>query len=127
VKADPRFKPVTLGQHLRKARGIYGIHYNFDDDNWRQVLDRYWFIGTLERLPECLAWLADQFGRELPEIPRLNVTPRPIAADPADIRAFKKRNRRDYAIFAEINRRLDSRLAGRRARSSVPGAVVEHA
>ena len=111
----PGFVPVTLGEHLRKAKGMFGTHFNFDDHNWRQVLDRYWFVGTLERLPECLAWLADAFGKPLPPIPRLNEMPRPVAADPEDIAIFKERNRRDYMIFEEINRRLDSRLGYRTA------------
>ena len=115
----PDFVPVTLGEHLRKAKGMFGTHFNFEDDNWRQVLDRYWFVGTLERLPECLAWLAEAFGKPLPPIPRLNEMPRPVAADPDDIAIFKERNRRDYAIFEDINRRLDSRLGYRSASRAV--------
>lgn len=74
----------------------------------------YAAVGVLERMEESMAL----FGRTFPEftdlvVPQLRVSPHnkpEISAelDPAVVARFKARNARDYALYAEANRRLDA-------------------
>jgi hypothetical protein len=107
---DETWSPLPLGEYLRTASGAFLLHFDCTADDWRQVLDRYWFIGTLDRLEECLAFLAREMGKPLGEVPRLNETPRAEQPDPADVETFRRNNRLDYEIYEEIRTRLDRRL-----------------
>jgi hypothetical protein len=111
---DPTFTPITLSASLRRENeSLYCLHFNCTAENWREVLDRYWFIGTMERLDESLAYIADALGQTMPEIPHENSTPRSEEPDPEDIEAYLRLNALDYEIYHEICSRLDARLRSR--------------
>ena len=110
---EPGFVPKTLSQRLREDPSDYIAHFGFTPENWREVLDRYWFIGTAERLEESLQYVADELGKPMPDLPRLNVTPRSEEPDPADVDAFARRHAFDYEVYNEIRARLDRRLRER--------------
>ncbi|MFC0012017.1 glycosyltransferase [Devosia nitrariae] len=109
---DPTFKPTTLSRHLRrKGQSAFCLHFGCSEKTWRKTIDRYWFIGTMERLEESLAYVADTLGKPLPEIPHENATERPVCPDPEDVEIFAKLNALDYEIYNEICARLDVRLS----------------
>lgn len=109
---DPDFIPLALGEHLRRQPITLCDWLDCDETTWRARLDQYWFIGTLERFDECVAWLAREMGKPLPpSIPAENATVRDQEPTEEDIAAFRKKNALDYEIYDEINARLD-RLIG---------------
>ncbi len=111
TKFDPSFELKPLGQFLREYEGLYLRHFECDEDTWRAALGGYWFVGTLERLDECLAWLASSLDKPLPdEVPVLNVTTRSETADPEDIKVFLKNNRVEFDIYREVSARLAAKL-----------------
>ncbi|MEM6823644.1 MAG: glycosyltransferase [Pseudomonadota bacterium] len=110
-KFDKDFRPKPLGQFLRDSRGFYLQHFECDADTWREALDKYWFIGTLERFEECVLYLADVLGKPPPEeMPVLNVTERAETPLAEDIRIFTKNNRVEFDMYREINARLSKTL-----------------
>jgi hypothetical protein len=108
---DDTYEPRPIGEFLRTYGGLYKAHFSCTEDNWREALQRYWFIGTLERLDECIAWLARALGKPIPEdIDMLNVTERLETPDPADVAAFVERNRLEFDMYREISAQLATRL-----------------
>jgi hypothetical protein len=81
-------------------------------DNWRQVLDRYFFIGLQERLEETVTLLAHRLGKPRVPLPRLNVTdPRGRAPQIRRLSAetvarFRAANHVDEAIYQACVRRF---------------------
>jgi hypothetical protein len=110
--SEPGYAQRSLSQRLRESSD-YVTHFEYDADNWREILDRYWFIGTMDRLEEGLHYIADTIGKPMPMlVPRLNATHRSEKPDPADVDAFARRNALDYAVYNEIRARLARRLGG---------------
>nr|WP_255569774.1 hypothetical protein [Actibacterium sp. 188UL27-1] len=111
VLFDPDFEVQELGPFLRNSMGPFLQHFECGVDDWQAALDRYWFIGTLERLPECMAYLGRHFGKAPPAfVPHENQTTRLEQPDPEDIAAFKRRNAVEFEMYDEICARLDRRL-----------------
>jgi len=79
--------------------------------DYKEVLDRYFFIGITERMDESLKKLSSLVGRPLPEIQILNSTERDdqneIVTDEFR-RWFRYRNGIDYAMYQYALDRLDS-------------------
>ncbi len=111
-KFDPSFEPTSVDEFLSKMKTPLARHFDCTEDNWRVALDRYWFIGTLERINESFILLADELGKPRPEhIPHLNASKRESIPSSASIAAFRERNALDYMIYSEINKRLEERIA----------------
>ena len=108
---DPTFRPISLSASLRrKNKSDYCHHFNCNEKNWREVLDRYWFIGTVERLEESLGYIARALDQPMVDISWENTTPRPMEPDVEDVRAYLRLNELDYEIYNEICQRLEKRL-----------------
>jgi hypothetical protein len=108
---DPAFRPISLSASLRRTnKSAYCLHFNCNEKNWREVLNHYWFIGTMERLEESLGYIARELDRPMVDIPWENTTPRPMEPDVEDVRAYLRLNELDYEIYNEICRRLEKRL-----------------
>lgn len=108
---DSDFVPNTLSQDLRNFQGTFQRYFECQDGNWREALDRYWFIGTLERMPECMAYLACQMGKPMPQtVPHKNATSRDEEIRDEDIAIFRENNAVDYEIYAAVSERLDKLL-----------------
>lgn len=109
---DEDFKPISLSEFLKTYPGLYLEHFECTKDNWREAIDRYWFIGTLERLDDCMDCLADALDKPRIErpLPRANATPRDLVPTDEDIRAFTVSAAIDFEIYREICKRLAVRL-----------------
>ena len=72
-----------------------------DEDNFRGVIDGYWFVGITEHLQEGFDQLATRMGRPAVQLPRVNTTDGidVVFSDDA-IAEFKARSRVDYLIHA---------------------------
>lgn len=109
---DPDFVPVSLSEFLRTAPSGYLEHFECDTGTWREALDGYWFIGTVERFDECIDYLAKELGK--PRIPTLHFhrTAGKFDPDPQDVACFMERMKVEFDIYREISRRLSERLGG---------------
>ncbi len=112
---DASHVPHALGEHLRGRHSSFLDWLDCDADNWRDRLDQYWFIGTLERMDECIEWLAGELGKPVPTgIPVENATPRTEEPTQEDVHTFRENNALEYEIYGEINARLDRLLGPRK-------------
>ena len=108
---DDAHVTLEIGSYLRSWSGGLTDWLECDETNWRAALDRYWFIGTLERFDDCVAHLAKALNKPQPKVaPFENATHRGTAPDPADVAIFKANNVLDYEIYAEVTRRLEAML-----------------
>ncbi len=108
---DDDFVPKPLGEYLRSSGGLYLKHFECNADTWREALDSYWFIGTLERMEDCVSCLAVDLGKPVPDnLPTLNVTERSEMPDPDDIEVFVRNNLVEFEMYREISTRLADRL-----------------
>jgi hypothetical protein len=99
-EADPGFSAGDLDAYLHACPGHLAEHLESISDDWRKALDRYWFVGTAERLDECLWWLARAFDKPVPEdIVRLNRTPRTQCASAEAVDAFVSRHAQEFEIY----------------------------
>lgn len=112
LEYDQTYEPIPLGEYLRTNQGIFLSHFECDESNWRAALDSYWFIGTLERLPESLDSLAAKLGKPAPEfLPHDNITSREEDVSEEDIAIFRTNNAVEYEIYAEVAARLGGLLS----------------
>lgn len=111
-EADPSFRPLDLDTYLAETPGHLAEHLASIADDWRIALDRYWFVGTLDRLDEGLRWLAAALGKPLPEtIARLNHAPRTEPPSDAAIDAFVQRHAEEFVIYHAAAARAAAILA----------------
>lgn len=68
-------------------------------DNYKEVIDRYWFVGICEDMQTSMDVLADMLGHESEDVPLLNTAARDTVLTPDIIREFKHKNRLDYRIY----------------------------
>ncbi|MEM9496469.1 MAG: glycosyltransferase [Pseudomonadota bacterium] len=108
---DQTYEPIPLGEYLRSNEGIFLKHFECDETNWREALEGYWFIGTLERLGESLDYLAAQLGKPAPDfIPHDNTSSRGEQVSEEDIAIFRANNAVEYEIYDAAAARLDALL-----------------
>jgi hypothetical protein len=118
---DPSYSAPTLGAYLADYPGLFLRHFECTADTWPEVLQSYWFVGTLDRIDDCLGWLARSLGRPaLPPLPRSNETLRDATPSPQDIARFRARMAVEYAIYDQVQRDLDARLGSWNA-AAAPG------
>ena len=109
---DPSFDPLPLSEYLRTEQGVFLEHFECDESNWQAALDSYWFVGTLERLPECLDYLAAKLGKPAPGIlPHENTSSRDEEVSDDDIAAFRANNAVEFEIYDAAAARLDALLS----------------
>lgn len=109
---DPAFLAPDLDAYLEAAPRHLGEHLASVDDDWRTALERYWFVGTVDRLEECLNWLASALGRPAPSwLPWLNISPDRHRASPDAVRTFVRRNAEEFEIWRAAAARCDRLLA----------------
>ncbi|MEO9516475.1 MAG: glycosyltransferase [Paracoccaceae bacterium] len=111
LEYDQTYEPQPLGQYLRTNDGIFLQHFECDESNWRAAVEAYWFIGTLERLPECLNYLAEKLDKPAPGIlPHENSTVRDEEITEDDIAIFRANNAVEFEIYDAVAARLDASL-----------------
>ena len=111
-KYDTDFQALSLSDYLRTYPSMYLEHFECTEANWREAIDGYWFIGTLERLEDCMDYLADVLEQPpLPRpFPRLNETLRDLVPSAEDIEIFTETAAIEFEMYREICARLAERL-----------------
>ncbi|WP_299950328.1 glycosyltransferase [uncultured Ruegeria sp.] len=108
LEYDQTYEPLPLGEYLRSNEGIFLTHFECNESDWQKALDSYWFIGTLERMPECLNYLAAALGKSAPDLlPHDNASPRTEKVTDEDIAIFRANNAIEFEIYDAVAARLD--------------------
>jgi len=102
----------VLDRYLVAHAGFLADALGAGPNNWRKVLDRYFFIGLQERLAESVDHLARCLGKPRVPLPRLNITdprgraPQIRRLSAETIARFRAANRLDEAIYGACARRF---------------------
>ena len=108
----------VLERYLMEHAGFLAAALGATADTWRPVLDRYFFIGVLERFDESVNRLAHRLGKPRVALPRLNTTdpygraPHIRRLSPQAIDGFRQASRIDYAIYQACVQRFHDALTG---------------
>lgn len=99
--------------HLTRRPNYMAGLLQANDENWREVIDRYWFIGTTERAQEGFDALAKCYEKPLVSVARTNETTVTGESNPENlpeeiVRAFEEANALDYKLYAEAKRRFEA-------------------
>lgn len=101
----------SLEEFIASNRNLYAYYFPCEESDYKEVLDRYFFIGILERLQESMDKLAILFQKPRIEINALNRTQRDNQVSiltPEYVSKFKKDNELDYAIYENVISRFDA-------------------
>lgn len=93
---------VSLAQHLLERENYIASILDCTIDNYKDVLDRYFFIGITEYLQSSLDKLADRVNKRKVKLPVLNLSHRDSQVSnlsPEMINRFKAANELDYRIY----------------------------
>lgn len=106
IRTSPKGNMLLEDRILMKANYMGNI-FVCDELNYKEVLDRYYFIGVTEYLQESLDKLACKLGKPKTKVPLLNKTERDDQLLSEDvIQRFKEKNRLDYLIYEHCKSRL---------------------
>ena len=109
---DPSFVSPDLDAYLEAGPRHLGEHLGSVDDDWRAALERYWFVGTVDRLGECLRWLALALDKPDPgPLPRLNSSDGCGRPSACAVRAFTRCRPEEFEIWRAAAARCDRLLA----------------
>lgn len=103
----------SSNDHIRKTplRTFLSYHYNLlsiqfpcNETNYKEVLDKYFFIGLVENLQESLDKLGNLIGKKNVVLPFINKSVKDsqiddILKDTEFINEYKKRNKIDYLVY----------------------------
>ena len=93
---------AALREHLLERPNYLASIFPCNEDNYKEVLDRYEFIGILEHSQESLDQLADFLGKPrvvLPHVNKTNSGSDTSKLDQALLDEFRETNALDYAIY----------------------------
>jgi hypothetical protein len=96
--------PQTQGlqQWLETHCNYMAARFPCTSENYKEILERYNFIGLQEEMSSSMEKLATIVGREPFSVPEVNVSPRDqqeTSLSEEAIARFKARNELDYAIY----------------------------
>ncbi len=106
----------TLQERVAGLTNVLAYMLRCDETNYRQVLDRYWFVGVCEHMQQSLDCLADALGRPRLMVPHINRSRRDYQLCEEAAREFRERNALDYAIYREAQTRFADFAARARIR-----------
>lgn len=95
-------KNFTLAQVIMVSENWISTLIPCTEDNYKEVLDRYFFIGIVEKMQESFDILADLAKKKRIVLPRENSTQKDDQLknlSPEIIAKFKKNNYLDYLIY----------------------------
>ncbi len=93
---------IPLSKFLTLMPNYMSTLFPCDEANYREVLDRYFFIGILERMQESVDKLAALSGKRGFTVKKQNVSPKDEQQDLLDdqiLKEFKEINQLDYKIY----------------------------
>ncbi len=93
---------LNLEPMLQISNNLISAMIPCDQYNYKQMLDRYFFIGITEFLQESLDKFAKLTGKKKVSVPKINTSSRDHQLEnlsPAFIEKFKDNNKLDYMIY----------------------------
>jgi hypothetical protein len=99
LEKGTRLETFLLQQDNRIAKLYIG---NCDEDNYKAIVDRYFFVGITEHLQVSIDVLTKKIGRKPLEMEQLNTTKKDQQVeglDPAVVEKFKINNVLDYLLY----------------------------
>lgn len=96
------YNNVSLVNSVINFKNILSYWLPCDESNYKEILDRYFFIGIVEKMQESFDKLADITGKKRITVPTFNTTKKDAQISeltPEIIDKFKKKNHLDYLIY----------------------------
>ena len=93
---------TTLEKYLNEKKNYLANLFPCNDLNYKEVLDRYFFIGIVERMQESFDKLAELAGNEKVTLPFVNKSDKDEQISKLSeefIRKYKEKNELDYRIY----------------------------
>lgn len=102
----------TLAQSIMTHNNYFARIMGLNENDYREKLDRYFFIGLQEEMQASVDLLASIIGKPKVNIPVSNVTVRSSenradALSSKEISEFKKENQLDYLIYDYVREGLE--------------------
>jgi len=101
-KWNVNFSGKALSEELRETRNIMAGVLGCTEDDYREVLGRYDFIGLFESIQESVSRLALRLDKPICVLPHLNISQRDAQSrnlPPGLVEEFRESNRLDYSIY----------------------------
>ncbi len=102
IRTNMQPKKMNLEEHLLYEPNWMAARFPCTQENYKEVLDRYFFIGILEQPQASLDKLVALMNKKLIKLPLENATERDqeeLNISPEIIEEFKKLNYLDYLIY----------------------------
>ena len=116
-KNKPGYSVPSVSYRVANGRNVLATLLRCDELNYREVIDRYFFVGSVERLQESLDVLADLLEKPPVKVPVLNSAPRDEVLTPEEEAQFLENNQLDDMIYRYCWDTFSSRLAEVRSAS----------
>lgn len=105
------YEGISLKSHLGFNTNFLSHFLNCTEDNYKEILDQYFFIGITERMQESFDKLAKLTGKRKLKVPFVNKSKRDnqINALTEDyVKEFKERNSLDYKVYEYCLKKFES-------------------
>ena len=109
-KRNYDYQTISLKKYLESTKNFLAYLLQCNDDNYREILDRYFFIGIVDRMQESFDKLASLVGKKKITVPLFNTTEKDSQIQdlsPEFIEEIKKQNELDYKIYNYSLERFD--------------------
>lgn len=101
-KNQGRLNNISLVDFLESNRDLLAYYLPCDEDNYKEVLDRYFFIGITEHMQSSFDKLAEILNKRKMKVPFSNKSEKDSQISILSkeyIKSFKKKNKLDYKIY----------------------------
>lgn len=101
-KREYDYADITLEKFLKTTRNFLAQIIPCDESNYKERIDRYFFVGIVERIQESFDKLASLTGKRRIEVGKFNTTEKDEQIrnlSPEFIQWVKERNALDYKIY----------------------------
>ncbi|MEO8210042.1 MAG: hypothetical protein ABI840_05745 [bacterium] len=93
---------IKLTDEILKESNFIANLLPCNESNYKEIIDRYFFIGIVEKLQESFDLFADLIGKRREKIPFLNISEKDSQINdltPQYLKKFKERHELDYKIY----------------------------
>lgn len=96
------FQDLNLMESLKNEENFLASLFPCNETNYKEILDRYFFIGIVEQMQESMDKLADLLNKKRINVPFSNKSDKDSqmkGITPEFIQVFKNKNKLDYLIY----------------------------
>jgi len=102
VRKSGAFGETPMTKIISNATNFISNLFPCDETNYKEIIDRYFYIGIVERMQESFDKLAELTNKKKIELPYTNITEKDSQMEqltPEFIESFKENNKLDYLIY----------------------------